>query len=641
MKTLHRPLLALGLLCFAAPAAGAVFTVTRTFSSGNGSLRTAITGANGAPGSTIRFAIATNDSGYDPATGVFTIHLSSALPAITAAGTILDATTQTAAIGNTNPGVLGAGGTVGTGALALSTVDRPEVLLLGDGSFPIGLDVQAANVTIRGLAISGFGAAPGVDTSATIRVGAAGAGALIERNVLGTGPTAFADPGAAARTRGDNIRIVSADNGVVRNNLIGFAAGNGVELNTGANGWLVEGNEIRRNGIGNPGMEAVAIENGSGGATLRGNLLTQSEGAGADTFQSTGGNRLEENTLSDNGMGSGATLVNAGVRLQGAGSVVERNVITANAGAGILVTSGSTGNVISRNSISGNGPANGQLGIDLLAAAANQSLGSAPFVTLNDAGDADAGGNGLLNHPVLSGAILSGGSVILTGYARPGSLLELFLAAPDPSGFGEGATYLLSLTEGSGGDGDATTGTYVSPVNGLTVGTDTTNRFRFSIPTPPGVAAGTILTATATLGGQTSEFSGQVSVGLPANITLLKSIAPAGPQPPGADLSYSVLMTNTGSTPAGTIVLQDPVPAGTDLKVGSASTSPGTSGLTAVVEYSSDGGVTWTYAPAGGAGGAPAGYDRMATHIRWIFSGNLGATAPANQCGAGFVARIR
>lgn len=321
--------------------------------------------------------------------------------------------------------------------------------------------------------------------------------------------------------------------------------------------------------------------------------------------------------------------------------MVERNVITANAGAGILVTSGSTGNVISRNSISGNGPANGQLGIDLLAAAANQSLGSAPFVTLNDAGDADAGGNGLLNHPVLSGAILSGGSVILTGYARPGSLLELFLAAPDPSGFGEGATYLLSLTEGSGGDGDATTGTYVSPVNGLTVGTDTTNRFRFSIPTPPGVAAGTILTATATLGGQTSEFSGQVSVGLPANITLLKSIAPAGPQPPGADLSYSVLMTNTGSTPAGTIVLQDPVPAGTDLKVGSASTSPGTSGLTAVVEYSSDGGVTWTYAPAGGAGGAPAGYDRMATHIRWIFSGNLGATAPANQCGAGFVARIR
>lgn len=124
MKTLHRPLLALGLLCFAAPAAGAVFTVTRTFSSGNGSLRTAITGANGAPGSTIRFAIATNDSGYDPATGVFTIHLSSALPAITAAGTILDATTQTAAIGNTNPGVLGAGGTVGTGALALSTVDQ-------------------------------------------------------------------------------------------------------------------------------------------------------------------------------------------------------------------------------------------------------------------------------------------------------------------------------------------------------------------------------------------------------------------------------------------------------------------------------------------------------------------------------------
>ena len=44
-----------------------------------------------------------------------------------------------------------------------------------------------------------------------------------------------------------------------------------------------------------------------------------------------------------------------------------------------------------------------------------------------------------------------------------------------------------------------------------------------------------------------------------------------------------------------------------------------------------DGGATWTYTPASGGGGAPAGYDRNVTNIRWLFIGSLSQLAPNNS----------
>ena len=64
--------------------------------------------------------------------------------------------------------------------------------------------------------------------------------------------------------------------------------------------------------------------------------------------------------------------------------------------------------------------------------------------TLNDTGDADTGPNGLLNFPVIQSASIGGGSLTVTGWARPGALIEFFLAAADPSGFGEGLRYVGS-----------------------------------------------------------------------------------------------------------------------------------------------------------------------------------------------------
>jgi hypothetical protein len=137
----------------------------------------------------------------------------------------------------------------------------------------------------------------------------------------------------------------------------------------------------------------------------------------------------------------------------------------------------------------------------------------------------------------------------------------------------------------------------------------------------------------------------------PPIIDLVKSVSPLGQQIPGTDLTYTLVYTNTGGKPASNFVITDPKMANLDplervfhnldFKLGSMTTSPGTSGLVATFVYSNDGGITWTYTPVSGGGGAPAGYDRNVTNIRWTFAGTLSHTSPNNTGSVGFVVRIR
>ena len=451
--------------------------------------------------------------------GVVSIAVQSTLPAVTDASTRLDGATQTTNVGDTNTGTLGTGGTVGVDALALNAESRPEVELRDGAALALGLDLQAATPTVRALAIYGFGNATGSNTDADVRVGATATGALIERAVIGTSATSFADPGAAARSGGDHVRVVGAATGTLRDALVGFGAGNGLALTGGATGWQVSDVELRGNAIGNGTRSGVSIE-ASGTATLTGNLITAHEGAGVDARTATSAVTLTNNTITNSGLGVAAGTITAGVRLGGSGNRVDRCVLTDNVGAGVLVGSTSATDVLTHNSIwhngvilgNGGGAPSNQIGIDLEAAADDVARGTSPFVTLNDNGDGDAGGNGLLNFPVLESAVLANGNFTITGWARPGAAIELFIADPDPSGFGEGRTYLTTLTEGSASDLDASSSSYSGLVNGVNQGTDNTNRFRFTVAAPGGVSAGVRLTATATLTNATSEFSGLVTV---------------------------------------------------------------------------------------------------------------------------------
>jgi uncharacterized repeat protein (TIGR01451 family) len=133
-------------------------------------------------------------------------------------------------------------------------------------------------------------------------------------------------------------------------------------------------------------------------------------------------------------------------------------------------------------------------------------------------------------------------------------------------------------------------------------------------------------------------------VNTPPSISLVKSVSPSGTQVPGTDLTYTVAFSNSGDLGAQQFILIDPDPSttlkisdNTDFKVGSVSTTLG--GLTSVaVAYSNDGGTTYAYTPTSGGGGAPAGYDRNVTHIRWTFTGSLASSGSGS---ISFAARIR
>jgi len=127
------------------------------------------------------------------------------------------------------------------------------------------------------------------------------------------------------------------------------------------------------------------------------------------------------------------------------------------------------------------------------------------------------------------------------------------------------------------------------------------------------------------------------------NVTLNKSVSPTAPAQtiPSADLAYTIAFSNSGTAAATSLVILDPIPANTDFKLGSVTSALGTTGLTVVVAYSNNGGSTYVYTPASGGGGAPSGYDRNVTNVRWTFSGNLSQTSPNNNGSIGFTSRIR
>lgn len=449
--------------------------------------------------------------------GVVRITLASALPALSDAATRVDGSTQTRHVGDTNALTLGTGGVVGADDLPLATLAAPEVEVRDGASLAIGFDLTGANVTLRGLAITGFGNAVGNNTNADVRVGAAANGARLERCVIGATAAAFADP-LALRSGGDHVRVLGADGGALDSCLVGFAAGAGLALTSGSNGWNVTQCEFRGNGVLSAARAGISVES-SGTLRVARTLVIEHAGAGIDAGTSTGACAFDSLTVRRSGLASTAGVCDAGLRLGGAGHRVERASLEANVGAGVMVTATSSANVITRNRMFDNGTVAGgtgvrnQVGIDLLAASDDVSRGTAPFTTLNDNGDGDAGGDALFNFPVVESAVLANGQFTIQGWARPGTTIEVFVAAPDPSGFGEGRTWVATFVEGSGVDLDAGSSTYAGFVNGVNQGTDNTRRFRFTGAAPPGVAAGVLLTATGTTSATgTSEFSGLVQV---------------------------------------------------------------------------------------------------------------------------------
>ncbi|HKS56272.1 MAG TPA: right-handed parallel beta-helix repeat-containing protein [Steroidobacteraceae bacterium] len=586
--------------------------------------------------------------------GVATITLTAALTTVTGASTRLDATTQTVNIGNTNSGTLGTGGSVGVDSISLPLFQRPEVQLNCGGTV---LTLNGSAQTVSGFALrQGYIALSGVSGTA--------------RNNL-VGMTAA---GSSADDSSDAYGIAFSATGVtVRNNFV--TVNNSAIRSDGAStGSIVTLNEVARPSSGHTNtFDGILLINGASSVQVVANLVRDQRGGGIElgfgaASDSYANVQVTNNTVQNNGFDSGSTpsterLGMVGYNYTGSNVVFSRNRVQNNGGPGIVLL-GVSGTIVSQNSFSSNGGATAVSGlaIDLDPVTRDpNALGIPNGVTLNDANDADTGPNGLLNYPVITSAIIANGELSVTGFARPGSAIELYAAQSpaDPSGFGEGLTYLTTLTEGGGSDLNATTGTYgPAAINGLLQGTDTTNRFAFRMSIPAGVSIGSVLTSTATLSGQTSEFGGNVAVTSGPTLTHLKSVSvlsdplnnTSNPKSiPGALEVYTLRITNqgSGSVDNNTVAIVDAVPANTALYVqdlGVSGSGPlaftngsPSSALTYTfsglanggddLEFSNNGGTSWAYTPVANANGC----DPAVTHIRVKPKGTMAAASGAGN----------
>jgi uncharacterized repeat protein (TIGR01451 family) len=561
--------------------------------------------ATAVPGQNIGYADQLTSGGANNGAAVIT--LTSVLPTISGDNTSLDATTQTTNVGDTNSGTVGTGGTVGTMAQALSPFNRPEVVISAAATQLTG---SGTTVIIKGLAVANGGITVNGSNSQVREC-------LSGMNADGTVTTAYGANFGVQCGTGTGILVhhnyVKVNNSAIRGD------------SPGAN-LTIEYNEVDAPN-GTPGgghtntFDGILVVGTASNVTVQYNLTKNQRGGGLE-YGFAGGTVISGtaigNTISSNGFASAGNRSTEPVgvaiwQLSAASALtIKQNVITGNAGPGLVVIS-ATGVIITQNSIFSNGSLTTDIGIDLNSLSGDPNTYTAQGVTLNDMNDADTGPNGLLNFPIIDTAIISGGNLILRGWARPGSIIEFFIAAPDASGFGSGKTYLTTLTEGSGADTDATSSTYgPGAINGIAQGTDTTNRFMFTIPTPGGVAIGTVLTATAILAGNTSEFSGNVTVsGLP-NLLVLKSADKAAAAP-GDIITYTETITNTGTGTAMSVVVTDSLSPyvqwglnsyGAGVAFQFVNGTPSSGLVLGTPVYSNDHGTTWTYMPSGAYDGS-------------------------------------
>ncbi len=441
--------------------------------------------------------------------GVATITATTILPVITDDNTHIDGRTQTANIGDTNTGTVGTGGTVGVDAEPLPTYQLPEIAINADNKNGLRLNGATSNVVIRNLAI--YNAVHGINATGN---GGSGTNRVVSNMLLGTLPNGN-DPGSSLQNTGYGVRLVNPSELTVTSSYIAYNQDGGVLGSNNNASLTVTYNEIFQNGSGSNSANAVAI-NGDNSLVQYNLIYNQQTSSGnpdsdggsgieiGNTTVASGNNTIDNNTIYNN--------ISAGINVRNGANnnTISKNIVYGNE-VGVAVNDESratAANTITQNSIYNNN----LLGIDL------HGGGSGIFdgVTLNDLNDTDSGSNDLVNFPVFDKVVIDDSQLYIKGWARPGAIIELFItdissgtASPGDNqlgmsqDYGEGQTFLASLTEGSGSDLSSATSSYTD-VDG---NTDNTNEFEFVISLPSGVNSGTLLTATATVGGSTSEFS--------------------------------------------------------------------------------------------------------------------------------------
>ncbi|MGA2253708.1 MAG: Ig-like domain repeat protein, partial [Thermoguttaceae bacterium] len=326
---------------------------------------------------------------------------------------------------------------------------------------------------------------------------------------------------------GNNTQIViSGSYNVVGGTGIATRIGNVIEggginfpYNPARTGNIIEGNYLGLNPDGTTapsGSSGLGLSIGgaqNGNTIVADNFIAECDGPGIHTglYGSYQTDEIENNTIFNN--------CGPGIFVQTTGDDVEGNSIYDNAGPGVLVQG--TGAEIESNSIFDNG----DLGIDL---GSNYVNGIPDGMNTNaDNNQANhSGANNLMNFPVLTAASSSSTSTSVSGTFSSGTAngvpylpnttftLDFYAnQTPDPSGYGQGQTYLGSCLVATDANGNLLSSPDGSAV--ITNGGTSNASFTTQLNTPLGTGEYWV-TATATdqpnavlgtTGGNTSEFS--------------------------------------------------------------------------------------------------------------------------------------
>jgi hypothetical protein len=410
--------------------------------------------------------------------------------------TTIDFTTQTAFTGNTNPNgnevafyYAGAPASIPSIWLAGNRITLKGVDRLLGNNFEQGLWITGNNCRVLGCTTTGMTIRGNYGGGANNTIGGTAPG---EGNVF-SGPTNIISRANGNVVVGNTFRYglrITGDtlNGTCDDNRIGgptpaehnVFSGHGFSGEEGypsgtelevfhARNTLVQGNYVGTSDDGlsrftRVGATGIGVGIGAVGTQIVGNVVGGIERTGGGHYQglrfgigigvaaSATGTLIRGNLI-----GVGVDGVTPILNVQGitvnsdpngtpSNTVIEDNVITTSETSGVRVLHAAERVRITRNAIFDNGA----MAIDLGTAG----------VTANDAGDADAGPNGLQNFPVVSGAVAGAGGVHITGSlssAPNRSYAVEFFASPscDASGHGEGAQYLGRVDVTTNGAGTA------------------------------------------------------------------------------------------------------------------------------------------------------------------------------------------
>lgn len=332
--------------------------------------------------------------------------------------------------GNSQAGVLIDGGAAG------NTIGGTAS---GAGNVISGNDLDGVSLSSAGSGNSVLGNRIGTDRGGTFAIGNSFHGVrVVATSGAVVGGTAVSARNVISGNGGDGVRIVTASNTQVLGNYVGTDvtgtldlgnAGEGVRVNA-ASGNTIGGTPAGAgNVISGNGENGVLLDAGASGNLVQGNRIGADAAGTAALGNSKNGVKIDaapNNTV-------GGTAAGAG------------NTIAFNGDDGVAVGSG-TGNAIRRNAVH----SNSGLGIDL----------GPNGVTPNDPGDGDTGANNLQNFPVLTSAITAAGVTTVQGTldSTPNTTFTLEFFANgvcDPSGHGEAESFKGSTTVTTDGSGMA------------------------------------------------------------------------------------------------------------------------------------------------------------------------------------------